>query len=64
MFRFMKTLNVLLQCSTLRAILTLMGFTGGSDGKESARNAGDLGFIPGLEDHLEKKKATHSSIQA
>ena len=25
-----------------------MGFPGGSDGKESARNAGDLGSIPGL----------------
>ena len=25
-----------------------MGFTGGSDGKESACNAGDLGLIPGL----------------
>ena len=25
-----------------------MGFTGGSDGKESACNAGDLGSIPGL----------------
>ena len=25
-----------------------MGFPGGSDGKESARNAGDLGLIPGL----------------
>ena len=24
-----------------------MGFPGGSDGKESARNAGDLGLIPG-----------------
>ena len=24
-----------------------MGFTGGSDGKESARNAGDLSLIPG-----------------
>ena len=24
-----------------------MGFHGGSDGKESARNAGDLGSIPG-----------------
>ena len=24
-----------------------MGFPGGSDGKESACNAGDLGFIPG-----------------
>ena len=46
-FRFMKTLNILLQCSTLRAILTLMGFTGGSDGKESARNVRDLGSIHG-----------------
>ena len=25
-----------------------MGFPGGSDGKESASNAGDLGLIPGL----------------
>ena len=25
-----------------------MGFFGGSDGKESACNAGDLGMIPGL----------------
>ena len=24
------------------------GFPGGSDGKESASNAGDLGLIPGL----------------
>ena len=40
------------------------GFPGGSDGKESACNAGDLGLIPGLEDSLEKGKATHSSILA
>ena len=26
----------------------LSGFPGGSDGKESACNAGDLGWIPGL----------------
>ena len=26
-----------------------MGFPGGSDGKESAYNSGDLGSIPGLE---------------
>ena len=25
-----------------------MGFSGGSDGKESTRNTGDLGSIPGL----------------
>ena len=36
----------------------LWGFPGGSDSKESACNAGDLG----LEDPLEKGMATHSSI--
>ena len=38
--------------------------TGGSDGKESACNAGDLDAIPGPEDPLEKETATHSSIFA
>ena len=28
--------------------LVLLGFLGGSDSKESACNAGDLGLIPGL----------------
>ena len=28
--------------------ITKVGFLGGSDGKASARNAGDLGSIPGL----------------
>ena len=32
-----------------------MDFPGGSDGKESAFNAGDLGLIPGWEDPLEKE---------
>ena len=44
-----------------------MGFPGGSDGKESAYKAGDLGSIPGSldpEDSLEKGMATHSSILA
>ena len=36
----------------------------GSDGKESACNAGDLGSIPGLEDLLEKGMANHTSILA
>ena len=36
----------------------------GSDGKESARHAGDLGSIPGLGTSLEKEMATHSSILA
>ena len=42
----------------------VQGFPGGYDGKESACNAGDLGSIPGLEDPLEKGRATHSSISA
>ena len=29
-----------------------MGFLGGSDGKESAHNVGDLGVIPGLDRSL------------
>ena len=41
-----------------------MGFPGGSAGKESACNAGDLDLIPGWEDPLEKGMATHSSILA
>ena len=39
-----------------------MGFSGDSGGKESACNAGDLGWIPRLEDPLEKGMATHSCI--
>ena len=39
-------------------------FPGGSAGKESACNVGDLGSIPGLEDPLEKGMAAHSSILA
>ena len=37
-----------------------LGFSGGSDGKESASNVGDLGW----EDPLEEGMATHSSILA
>ena len=37
---------------------------GGSDGKESACNAGDQGLTPGQEEPLEKGMATHSSILA
>ena len=39
-------------------------FPGGSDGKVSAYNVGDLGSILGWEDLLEKAMATHSSILA
>ena len=41
-------------------IPVFLGFPGGSAGKESTCNVGDLGW----EDPLEKGKATHSSILA
>ena len=50
--------------------ILIWGFPGGSDGKVSACNVGDLGLIPGSgrslgrEDPLEKAMATHSSILA
>ena len=47
-----------------KALRRLLGFPGGSDGKESACNAGDPGSIPGREDPVEKGMATHSSILA
>jgi len=42
-------------------------FSGGSNGNESAYNAGDLGLIPGSEESLQKEifsMATPSSIPA
>ena len=41
-----------------------LGFPGGSDGKESTCNAGDLGSVLGWEDPQEEGVATHSSILA
>jgi len=42
-----------------------LGFPGGSDGKETACNVGDLGLIPGSGKYpLEKGMAAHSSILA
>ena len=42
-----------------------MDFPGGSDGKESAYNAGNLGLLPGSGRFpLEKGMVTHSSILA
>ena len=41
-----------------------MDFPGGSDGKESAYNVGDLGSIPGLGRSSEKEMATHLSTLA
>ena len=41
-----------------------MGFSGGSEGRETACNAGVPGSIAGWEDPLEKEMATHFSILA
>ena len=41
-----------------------VGFSGGSGSKESACNAGDLGWIPESRRSLEKGMATQSSILA
>ena len=41
-----------------------MGFPGGSDGKESTCNVGDLGLIPGLGRSPGEGNATHTSILA
>ena len=41
-----------------------MGFTGGTDGKDSACSAGDPGSIPGHKDPLEKEIAPIFSIHA
>ena len=40
------------------------GFSGGSAGKASSCNVGDLGLIPGLGRSLEEGMATHSNILA
>ena len=40
----------------------MLYFPGGSEVKASARNAGNLGSIPGSERSLEKEMAAHSSI--
>ena len=42
--------------------MVLKGIPGGSDSKESACNAGDLGLIYELEDPPGKEMATHSRI--
>ena len=48
--------------SFFQKVRSTLGFPGGSDGKESTCNAGDIGSIPGREDPLEKEMVTHSSI--
>ena len=48
--------------SSFRETCDIMGFPGGSAGKESACNAGDLGSIPGLGRSPEERKGYHPSI--
>ena len=43
---------------------SILGFPGGSDGKESACNVGDLGSISGLGRTPGEGSPTHSSIMA
>jgi len=59
-------LGILPFCSILAKLFHFSprGFPGGSDGKESTRNVGNLGSIPGSEDPLEEGMATHSSVLA
>ena len=54
----------MLNISYVLSIYGNQGFPSGSNGKESACNAGDPGLTPGSQDLLEKGKATHSSILA
>ena len=58
-----EKINVASQINLVK-IDFIMGLPGGSDGKESACNARDLGLIPGSGRPLEKAMATHSSILA
>ena len=46
----------------MRINMHIVDFPGGSDGKVSVYNAGDLGSIPGLGSSLEKEMATHSRV--
>ena len=55
-----RDITLLTQAHLVKA----MGFPVGSDGKESACNAGDLGSIPGLGRSPEECMATRSSILA
>ena len=53
-----------LQLQIYKQVKWGLNFSGGSDGKESACKAADLGLMPGQEDRLEEEMATHASILA
>ena len=58
----MNIIIIILAYITSQAAYPSLGFPGGSDGKESACNAGELGLISGLGRSPGEGMATHSSI--
>ena len=60
---YYKTL-LLISCKVIYEIFHYIYFPGGSDGKASVYNEGDLGSSPGLGISLEKEMAIHSSTIA
>ena len=56
--------EILTTCYNMDESWIHCAFPGGSDGKESACNVGDLGLIPGSGRSPGKEMATHSSIPA
>ena len=64
-FKFiLKNLHTILYRSKHINVYNIWASPGGSDGKDSACNAGNPGSIPGLGRSLKKEMATHSSILA
>ena len=64
MFSTDTSLVFIALATVLNTFSVELGFPGGSAGKESSCNVGDLGLNPGLGRTSEKGKATHSSILA
>ena len=60
LLRLLYNRNPLSQTDLSQRRENIRGFPGGSDGKESACNSGNLG----LKDPMEKEMATHSCILA
>ena len=58
------TVLVLEKANSFNKLMTLLGFSGGSDGEASVCSAGDLCSVPGSGDPLEKGMAAHCSIFA
>ena len=61
---YLSQLLFLVSFALVHSFHPFLDCPGGSDGEESACNAGDLGLILGWGDPLEEGMATHSSILA